>query len=237
MNPYLIYAFDYRHASGGIKVLHRLCHEINQVGKEAYIGNTTKVNPEWLTPIHEPSFDREWIAIYPEVVTGNPWNAPHVVRWVLNVPGKLGGDRIYDASEIVFSWDASFLDAPILYVPALDLDIYHDRHEERVGEAYYVGKGQVTNEPPRGIEITLEMREDRYALASLLNSVSILNCYDDVTAMIDIARLCGCPVWIIPQAKRIEPRGALTEYIVKVAAFPDQLERFIQATQGYDGTT
>jgi len=233
--PYLIYAPDYTHASSGIKVLHKLSHELNLVGEEAYVGFCGVTNPEWNTPKAEPSWFgiAEYIAVYPEVVWNNPWNALKVARWVLNAPGKLGGTTTYDPSEMVFSWHKQFLDdVPLLNLPAIELDIYNDFHYgNRKGIAYYVGKGEITNRIDGLIEITQAMREDRYWLADLLNSVKLLYCYDDVTAMVDIARLCGCPALVIPTGKLYTPEGYREEYLREAVKFPVQLQEFIRITQ------
>src|SRR5258706_9916148 len=136
---YLIWSYDYRHDSGGPKVLHRLCHELNMAGQEAYVSHWT-VNPDWETPYAEAPLSGDWTAVYPEIVHGNPWGAPHVVRWVLNTPGLLGGDATYDPSETVVTFSRLFIDEPVLMLPTIELDIYRDEHIERTLPVYYVGK-------------------------------------------------------------------------------------------------
>jgi hypothetical protein len=225
---YLVWSYDYAHASGGPKVLNRLCHELNEAGQEAYIGNGYRTNPEWNTP--NGVMDDDTIAIYPEVVSGNPWEAKHVVRWVLNVPGLLGGDTSYDPAETVFTWDQRFLaGAPLLHLPAIETDIYTDRREPRAGELYYVGKGYL-GAPEGAAPITHEMRADRHALADALNRATLLRCFDETTAMVQIAFLCGCPV--IVNGRRLEPNGFRDEYLAQWSVFQAQLADFIRITQG-----
>ena len=197
---YLIWSYDYRHDSGGPKVLHRLCHELNEAGQEAYVGWLV-TNPDWNTPFHDEPLSGDWTAIYPEIVSGNPWNAPHVVRWVLNNPGLLGGDTVYDPSETVFTFSPLFMDAPVLMLPTIELDIYFDRHLPREGAVFYVGKGQRTRDIP-GTEITNELKADRELLAETLNRAEVLYSFDIISGMTDIARLCGCPVVLIPDDLR-----------------------------------
>jgi O-antigen biosynthesis protein len=219
MIPYLIWSYDYSHATGGVKVLHRLCHELNEAGQEAYVSGSP--NPEWNTPQSDPfpTTDEahhwvagDWIAIYPEVVSGNPWNAPRVVRYVLNHPGKLGGDKTYDPSEIVYVYHPIFDDVGagpdrILTLPTVELEIYQNRHLPRSGALYYVGKGRRTRDLPGAVEITPELRADREALAAALNQADVLYTFDGMTGMSDIARLCGCPVILIPDPGE-QPRRA-----------------------------
>jgi hypothetical protein len=226
---YLIWSYDYSHASAGPKALHRLCHELNEAGERAYVGPWA-TNPEWNTPTSDfESFAGDWIAVYPEIVRGNPWNAPHVARWVLNVPGKLGGDTTYALSEMVFTWSTDFTDAPLLHVPTVETDIYYDRGLPRSGSLFYVGKGSGRRAGAR--EITYEMRLDRYQLADELNRAEALYSFDDVTGMADLAGLCGCPV-VMPSGKRMEPAGYREEYLSRQAQFPAQLREFIAVTQG-----
>lgn len=225
---YLVWPYDYSHASGGPKALHRLCHELNAAGQEAYIGNGYATNPEWDTP--HGVMDSDTIAVYPEVVSGNPWGSPRVARWVLNVPGKLGGEPVYDSAELVFTWDRAFLDAPLLHLPAVETDIYTDRGLPRDGELYYVGKGG-QGDTNGAAEITHAMRLDRHALADVLNRSTLLRCFDDCTAMAQIALLCGCPVLIVPTGERRSPDGFRDEYLAQRPVFLDQLARFVEVTQ------
>jgi hypothetical protein len=201
---YLVWSFDYYDDSACQKTMHRLCHELNEAGQEAYVAYQLR-NPAWNTPCHSPPLDGEWIAIYPEIIKGNPWKAPRVVRYVLNNPGRLGGDKVYDSSEIVYVFHESFNDVGvpperILHLPTIELDLYYDRHLPREGAVFYVGKGQQTRDL-RGTEITNDLKRDRPLLAETLNRATVMYTFDNVTAMVDIARLCGCPVVLIPDGE------------------------------------
>lgn len=255
---YLIWSYAYRHDSGGPKVLHRLCHELNEAGQEAYVSHE-KTNPEWNTPYHKPFEGDDWIAIYPEIVAGNPWNASRVVRWVLNNPGKLQqGDKVYDPAEIVFTFSELFNDMHVgperlLCLPTIETDLYFDRHLIRDRVAFYVGKGSKAFDLPGAVEITDEIRADRERLARLLNGSVLMYCFDNVTGAIDIARLCGCPVYLVPNGEytweqydqwvgwaglgwgRIPPpfdsAVFLGDQLLLKDRFREQLETFIRVTQ------
>ena len=98
LQKYLIYTPSYNPQSGGIIVLHKLCHMLNNLGAHAFLFhdkidnvNYFNTNPEYLTPIADLSIlNQDPIVIYPEIVIGNPLNAKHVVRWLLNRPGVIG---------------------------------------------------------------------------------------------------------------------------------------------------
>jgi len=200
---------------------------------------------------------KDWIAVYPEVVSGNPWGAPRVVRWVLNNPGRLGGDKTYDPSESVWVFGEMINDPGvpperILRLPTIELDLYTDRHEPRSGALYYVGKGQKTRDLD-AVELTDDMKRDGRNLADLLNRAEVLYTYDMATAMIDIARLCGCRVIIVPSGDYTEAQlrretawvgigfGKMPppfdsavirrEQIALYAAFRERLVDFIRVTQ------
>ena len=224
---YLIWSYDYSHASSGPKALHRLCHELRLAGQDAYVGWPV-TNPDWDTPHFDGPITDDVIAVYPEIVAGNPYKAKRVARWVLNVPGKLGGDKVYDPSEMVFTWDRSLVDAPLLNIPHIETDIYTDRGEPREGELVYFGKGSGN---VAGTEITLEMRLDRHALADALNHATLLRCFDDFSGMVGIALLCGCPVEIVPTGQRYDPAGFREAYLALRPVFLQQLARFVEITQ------
>jgi hypothetical protein len=205
VRPYLVWSFDYYDDSAGQKTMHRLCHELNEAGQEAYVAYE-KRNPAWNTPYHSAPLSGDWIAVYPEIIKGNPWKAPRVVRYVLNNPGKLGGDKVYDPAEIVYVFHELFndVDVPperILFLPTIELDLYFDRHLPREGAVFYVGKGQQTRDLHGAVEITNDLKRDRRLLAETLNRAEVMYTFDPVSAMNEIARLCGSKVVFVPGSR------------------------------------
>mgnify|MGYP001330830934 CR=1 FL=1 len=90
-HPYYIAAPDYRESSAGVRVMHRLCHMLNTQGLEAYVVGAEVFHPQLVTPcldsktsIRHRRENRIPIAIYPDIITGNPLNAPVCVRYMLN---------------------------------------------------------------------------------------------------------------------------------------------------------
>ena len=118
--------------------------------------------------------------------------------------------------------------APLLYLPAIETDIYTDRHEPRHVELFYVGKGN-QGETNGAAAVTLAMRQDRHALADALNHATLLRSFDPVSGMNNIALLCGCPVLV--DGERWEPDGFRERYEAECAEFPAQLARFVEITQ------
>jgi hypothetical protein len=204
--PYIVYTPPYSAEVGGIKVLHRLVHELNVKGYEAFATGTT--NPEWWEPTTN-SVPDTGIAVYPEVVAGNPWGTNTVARWVLNVPGRLGGEEEYAKTELIFPFKRVYNqwglpEDRILLLPVIEMDLFYDMGLKRSGRAFYNGKGINCPRVPETeglMEIVKEDNWDKEALALKLNSIELLYTYDNITALWDVARMCGCPVVIIPNGE------------------------------------
>lgn len=120
---FIIYAPAYKDDSGGIIVLHKLCHLLNELGHQAYLWpNQFGVRPtlwkkikrslkkfpyhtnsEYNTPIANKSlFHENSIVVYSEVDYGNPLAAKNVVRWLLHKPGFHTGVINYGKNELTF---------------------------------------------------------------------------------------------------------------------------------------
>ena len=232
--PYLIITPPYYPSSAGVRMLHKLCHYLNESGYEAYVA-TDKINPEWnekMCPFEIfPRLIYEGITVYPEIIKGNQFGAKVVVRYILNHPGLLGGDKEYDPSEILFTCNGETLrryvpsDDRILCIPLIE-DFFRDEGLPRRGGCFYVGKG---GNIPR-IPETNGMREivgmNRREVAQILKTSEIFYTYDNFTMLIDEAKMCGCPVVVI--GKKVESR---VSYSGHIKDFERQLSNFIRITQ------
>lgn len=213
--PYYIYSYDYRHTSAGIKVLHHLCHALNEIGEEAYV-YCDVTNPALRTPIltndikaRHIANNRSPIAVYPEVVSGNPFNLPVVVRYVLNHPGHLGGEPHYQDHEIVFCFHEIFTKKDMemyeLFIPAADTNVFNNEDNEydnkRQGKCFYANKYLVkgfrlTSESEGATDLGLHRNLTPQQLADILRKSELLYLYEPSAIGRD-ANLCGCPVIMI----------------------------------------
>lgn len=217
-SPYYIFAPDYRQSSAGIRVLHYLCHALNELGEEAYLANARVVGPGLRTPqlskevmLRHYAEGRTPVALYPEVVTGNPLDVPIVARWLLNKPGHLGGDTSFDPSDLIFHFgDWCLLEGMQghhLQLPAIDPYIFNNRENpwdhQRKGSCYYANKflvfgGQVD---PRiknsSVSLGLDSPRSHEELADILRKSEVMYCYEPSTLVYE-ALACGCPVLIVP---------------------------------------
>jgi len=181
---YCIVAPEYTHVSAGIRALHVLKDQIIKRGRNAVMV---------YDPINTVIGDDD-IAVYPEVVKGNPLNAKKVIRYVLNYPGLIGGDKEYDPSEKIITWfDEFYPGAPILQVPIYE-DFFKDEGGERTIDCVWVGRGTDVGMHPEGCtRITYDFPQSRTELASLLNKTKTLYSYDNGSLPYE-ALLCGCEV-------------------------------------------
>lgn len=213
MYPYLIFTYPYDSKCGGNIALHRLGHELVLKSVPVFT-NTPRSgqHPEWPIPYAPVQSSAQFakygaIAIYPEVTHGNPFGCSTVVRWILYSAGFFGGpasyppkDLIYPYSEIYNEWKLP--PERILHVPFIDTDIYFDPGcSNRSGVCFYVGKDFGTPRIPEtsgSLEITKTFPDDPRDLAKIFQTSELFICYDNATALVDNARLCGCPVIVVP---------------------------------------
>jgi len=222
-HPYYIVAPRYVQTSAGIRVLHLLCHLLRARGYRAYIvcidrhegpEVSSNLNTPILTNVVIEDHIKQGlvpILIYSEVIQGNPYDANCVVRYVLNTPGFLAGDKVFDHNEMVWAFSnvlASQCESceGVLHMPVIDQYVfYEDVGRQRSGSAYYVAKytdhhGQVEfGIPADSIRITRSKKDSQTPeeMAEILRSVEVLYVFEN-TAVATEAVLCGCPVIFMP---------------------------------------
>ena len=119
---FVVSAPSYSEFCGGCMVLHRLCDRLNTIYDYVratpicYLVplNTAQppaVNPGYKTPLLPAWMNASsGIAIYPEIVTGNPLKADRVVNWILYFPGVNGGPRAsgYNPANLIACFSPGF---------------------------------------------------------------------------------------------------------------------------------
>ena len=234
-HPYYITAPRWTNSSAGIRALHLLCHALNRSGLKAFMLHhpfdehpRTWTNDELLTPmLYEKQAKEHFeqgltpIVLYPETISGNPLQASLVARWVMNFPGLLGGDFVYDPQEICFGYSrelaaAAGVPEQVLHMPTIDTRIFYpaDDHEKRSGGCFCASKYKLVH---NGIldpitdgcfEITRQMADSLTPkeLAEFLRRSEIFYAYEN-TALATEAVLCGCPAVFIPNPYLTEMIG------------------------------
>jgi GT2 family glycosyltransferase len=216
-NPYYIYAPDFAQHWAGVRCLHYLCHALNEMGEEAYVypakGNDTALR----TPRLDDDIRRRHfllgltpIAVYPEVVSGTPLQAPITARWLLNRPGHLGGATVHDASELLYYFSEWILPSgmvgQLLTTPTVDTSIFNNDANpddlRRQGSCYYAHKflafgGEIDAAIARdSVSLCQDVPRSPMEIAGILRKSVVLYCYEQ-SSLITEALLCGCPVIVI----------------------------------------
>lgn len=172
------------------------------------------------------------IVVYPEIVFGNPLGFRNVVRWVLNVPGKLGGEKKYHEGESIFSFDSKVLKGyPYLNFDTVDHSLFYDAKFRKTQNCVFIYKGGKCREIPElnGCKlITINSPADRKKLALLLQTTNILYSYDDDSSLLKEAIYCGARVKIIKKNKIVDYKEK-TRFDEKLSE--RQFQCFIKTTQ------
>lgn len=231
-HPYYIVAPPYIRTSAGVRVEHLLCHSLNKRGYTAYImlhprvpRHSGPVAPDLLTPIVTDTVIRSHfergltpIVVYPEVIPGNPFDAPCVVRYVMNFPGLLGGDQEYAAEELVYSYSQTLANATrspgnVLFLPPTDTSIFRmpPAGQVRQGTCFYADKykvahnGKLFDITKDSLEITRDQPNSQspHEIAAIFQRSELFYVYEN-TALATEAVLCGCPAVFLPNAHLTE---------------------------------
>lgn len=165
-------------------------------------------HPSMNTPVAPKEILCDSIAVYPEVISGNPLNAKHVVRWLLHKPGFLKKDVFFGNDELTFFYQQAFRDGHewvdpdnLLRVRWVRDDIYFDKGlTERSGACRLIRKGKITGSiTPADDDAIIVDGMSHEEKAEIFNRCKFLYCHDPYTMYSYYAALCGCIPIVIPQ--------------------------------------
>lgn len=214
--PYYIFTISHTQKSAGIRVLHSLCHALNELGFEAYLVGCSEESLTIRTPLlrecdvlRHQKLGLTPIMVYPEIVHGNPLRMPHVARWLLNRPGHVGGDVTFAPSELMFAYADDYIPEGLtlytLYIPAVNSDIFNNLDnpddKNRQGNCFYANKylvagGELTDHVIGATSLCQDVSLSPQEIAAVLRRSEFLYCYEP-SAIITEARLCGCTVIMV----------------------------------------
>lgn len=209
--PYVITSPPWETTSGGVRVMYGLYGWLLAKGQEAYLNQLPA--------------GKDVIGIYPEIQQGNPANAKTVVRYILNKPGLIpalmsdgtlrSGPVKFDEKDILYYFSCLFGKGDYMFLPILNMKLFKDQKKNRTKTAYFIGKGMNYQlnyiHPENSILIDREMGQDQGLLADVLNECHTIYIYDPVSAMTELARLCGVrvimvnPVYTKDEFSKYEP--------------------------------
>lgn len=215
MKFYVIYSPPLRENSGGILVLHTLGRKIQEKGYRVFMFSNKTY--EDLNTISVTEFDKikhRCIVIYPEIVIGNPLNAPNVVRLILNKVGNIGGDiSTWSENDSVYLfWDWFNINKSMkidgyLRVWNFKMDFFKDFGGDRLIDTHIIRKAdrrqtvknRVFNSHSNdSIRIDGNIADNHSLLRETLNKTKLFISYDLATYNSLIATLCGAISVVIP---------------------------------------
>jgi hypothetical protein len=219
---FLIYSFNYDWKSGGNQVLHDL-GKILSKDYTTYVFGTTSVFDSKAICVNidkakEIAIQDDVITIYPEVISGNPFNAKNVVRYVLYYPGWHAGDKEYSDDELIITYnneyvkDTKYDNAFVLTVlnPKLNIMKNHDKKRNKIGLLVrkckdFDYKMNLLNQykhflklPVISIDDEINKCTDLRNLSKIYNTISLFISFDPHTYHSTMAALCGCTSVVIP---------------------------------------
>lgn len=233
MYPYLVHAPPYMNASGGIRVMHKLIHELRERGYDAYC--LTSANPRWNERIETDltKIDPETIVVYPEGVTFNPTGLRKRVRWILYF-SELNKDC---PEEKVFTYDKKYLDVPnLLRVSTLEKDLFTKGTNDEL-DCFWVHKGWGKPRDPITdgmFEITDSNPDTREGLADLLKRTKNFYTYDKHSQLNYEAYLCGCNVIYLGEDEQFDGEATHKHYQELETLYAKELDNFIEITQNME---
>ena len=216
---FIVAAPDYSEAHGGIMVLHYLAHLLATQGFETSIAcKSTFPHSEasvldWVigTPFNH-AIDDQTMAIYPEIISDNPFKARKVTRWILYKEGERSSPIQYGLDDFIFQYGPFHTPLNrkshgLLHIRMINAEILQNRQNKRdIPFAHIVRKGYLKNpyafksrrHPPRSKFLDEECRRGIQHMSYLFNRVRLVVSYDSESLCAYAAALCGCVVVIIP---------------------------------------
>jgi hypothetical protein len=219
---FLIYSFNYDWKSGGNQVLHDLGKILSKDYTTYVFGTTTLFESKAIcvniNKAKEIAFQDDVITIYPEVISGNPFNAKNVVRYVLYYPGWHAGDKEYSNDELIITYyneyvkDTKYDNAFVLTVLNPKLNIMKNNYKKRNKIGLLVKKCKdfeykmnLLNQykhliklPVISIDDEINKCTDLRNLSKIYNTISLFISFDPHTYHSTMAALCGCTSVVIP---------------------------------------
>jgi hypothetical protein len=219
MNKIIITTPSYNPSIGGAITLHRLCDILNDIGYDAYLTTTLKLNGQteyfilndkYNTKIATEIDIENDIIIYPEIEPGNPFECKNVVRYILNkfhLPEYDNTISTWGGKDYWLYYHDLFYDnlkdKNILTILDSKLDLFKDYKIDRNIESCHTYRKRsherdiiVPIHPQDSIEIGFNTPDD--TLIEIFNKCKRFYSYDTETYLSTLAALCGCESVIVP---------------------------------------
>lgn len=224
MKKFLISTHGFDMGIGGLKVLHKLCHLLNENGYDAYL---IPLHFDWPFHVYEgynvkiatqelmDNLD-DVIVVYPESWYGNYLHAKNVVRWMIGLPSD-PHIQTWDEKDLWFWYVPYYITEKynkhsenLLYVGEQHRDIFYDYKQSRKGSCWTLRKAQdyiTPNDyvhPTNSLFIPYHAAGDLVNLAHIFNSKEVFYCYDNYTYLTIQSLMCNTDTIVVPRNKTKE---------------------------------
>jgi hypothetical protein len=257
MNQIIIVAPCYNESIGGVVVLHKLCHILNELGYNSSLTTTLKLsgqteyfilNDKYNTKIATEINLEKDIIIYPEIEPGNPFGCKNVIRWILNdyhLPKKDNTISTWKETDYWLYYSEEFYDGlrdkNILHVRETKLDIFKNYNLKRNIKAcftyrknHHLKNSLPKIHPDNSIEIP-NMISDK-ELVNIFNSCERFYSYDTESYLNELAAICGCESIVVPNptAKLVKDRYGVAYGIENLDYAKSTVELLIEKLKNTD---
>ena len=218
MKKFIISTHGFDFGIGGLKVLHKLCHLLNENGYDAYVVPVDfsqpfsvydQYNVKMVTEDILNNLD-DAIVVYPESWYGNYLNAPNVVRWMIGPPSKQHIDT-WGESDLWFWYMSQYITKDYnkhsdncLYIDEQHREVFYDQNLQRINTCWTLRKSQdfITKSdyvhPNDSVFIPYHAAGNLNELAFIFNKSSLFYCYDNYTYLPIQALMCGADAVVLP---------------------------------------
>jgi len=195
---------------GGIVVMHNLAKLINELHNPNIYAKLFNINGIKYKNIFCNNFaniqdiDDNTIVIYPEIISGNPLNAKHVIRWILldlGIEMPINHYEKWDKKDLIYFWETK--DTTNKYFKQLSCpwlnNIFYNKglkFEERYKTCYLIKKSRLIHKNIKYIHnndsICLDNIISLKEKCEIFNTCKYFYCYDPNSMYVVYAALCGC---------------------------------------------
>lgn len=218
MKKFIISTHSFDFGIGGLKVLHKLCHLLNENGYDAYLipvrfdlpfESYDKYNVKMVTEEVLSNID-DCIVVYPESWFGNYLNAKNVVRWMIGFPSELH-IKTWSDKDLWFWYIPEYITQVhnknkenFLYVGETHKDIFYNKNLNRDINCWTLRKAQDFIKPDQYVHpkdsffIPYHAAGDLFNLSLIFNKSTDFYCYDNYTYLSIQALMCGTNSIVIP---------------------------------------
>ena len=204
---YTINSFNF--TCGGLVVQYELCKIIDSLGINIRIRAPENINNSIFSKFYENDFDlNNTLVIYGETITGNPLNAPYVMRWILAPLGVIVYKDIYKTwgpndivyyfnSDKTFSNNEAMIGQMYKTLTCIYINPLIKNYNDPIRKGYchtfrksHYHKTLRYAHPPKSFEIANGCKV--VDCINIFNKREIFISYDPLTFLNIIAAMCGC---------------------------------------------